>query len=76
MRRSRDMVSVIKKQIDKIKKIQKKEDSFTEEEVFNFLVCTLFIVIKLQIMKQRIFFRNKNVYSKYFRKIYFRVKKT
>lgn len=36
------MVSVIKKQIDKIKKIQKKEDSFTEEEVFNFLVCTLY----------------------------------
>ena len=41
------MVSIIKKEIDKILKIQKKEDSFTEEEVFNFLVCTLFIVIKL-----------------------------
>lgn len=37
------MVSIIKKEIDKILKISdKKEDSSTEEKVFNFLVCSLY----------------------------------
>ena len=42
MRRSRDMVSIIKNRLIKFKKFQKKKDSFTEEKAFNFLVCALY----------------------------------
>ena len=64
------MVSIIKKEIDKILKISdKKEDSSTEEKAFNFLVCSLYCYKTLAYEIEDIF-RNKNVYSKYFRKIY------
>ena len=37
------MVSIIKKEIDKILNLaEKKENDFTEEEAFNFLVCSLY----------------------------------
>lgn len=56
------MVSVIKKEIDKILNLaEKKENDFTEEEAFNFLVCSLYCYKTLEYDKVWFDIINENI---------------